>query len=131
MALTVASFRADFPEFNDGILFPDAVVTTWMAVATTLFQDSLDRWGTLLQTAQELATAHYLVLSARDRSTKAVGGIPGEVRGLATAEAVDSVSVSYDVQTSAPDGGGNWNATSYGQRLFQLMRLMGAGASQL
>ncbi len=61
--LTVAQFRTDFPEFADKSIYSDASVTTWLNVALALLKNT-DRWGALLTTGQELATAHYLVLAA-------------------------------------------------------------------
>lgn len=130
MTLTVAQFRTDFSEFADVSKYPDSLVTLWLTVALSLVGNT-DRWGTLLWTAQELVTAHYLVLAARDRAAAVSGATPGTVQGLVTAEAAADLSTSYDVEALLLENAGLWNQTTYGQRYFSLSRLAGAGGIQL
>lgn len=128
--LTVAQFRTDFPEFADSTLYPNALITTWLTVVAALITNTL-AWGTLLTLGQELAVAHYLVLAARDLAAAAAGTPPGQVQGLQTANAVGEVSVSYDVASVSFVDAGFWNATTYGLRLYQLFRVIGAGGLQI
>ncbi len=130
MTPTVAQFRSDFPEFADTSKYPDALIATWLAVASVEVANA-QRWGTLLATAQELVTAHYVVLATRDRAAGANGGTPGTPQGLETAQAVGPVSVSYDHTPLLSEDAGAWNQTTYGQRYYKLARLIGAGGMQI
>jgi hypothetical protein len=127
--LTVAQFRADFPEFADRTKYPDALITQWIAVAQNLVNPS--RWGALLLTGQELVTAHFVVLAVRDRAAAQSGELPGTAPGLATAQAAGPVSASYDYSLLLSAEAGSWNQTSYGQRFYKFLRLLGAGPVQL
>jgi hypothetical protein len=128
--MTLNQFRSDFAEFADTSKYPDALITFWLTVTSKLI--NVDRWGDLSDQGQELMTAHYLSLAARDRATAAApGAIPGQLTGVVTAKSVDDVSVSYDVSSMLNADAGSWNQTTYGARYFQLARLMGAGGIQL
>jgi uncharacterized protein DUF4054 len=128
--LTVAQFRTDFPEFADTSKYPDSLVTMWLTVALSLVGNT-QRWGTLLSTAQELVTAHYLVLASRDRAAAASGATPGTPQGLVTGESASDLSTNYDVNALLLENAGLWNQTTYGQRYFALSRFAGAGGIQL
>jgi hypothetical protein len=128
--LTVAQLRADFPEFADPSLYPDTLITFWLTVATTRVQNA-DRWATLLTNAQELLTAHYLVIAGRDRAASLAGATPGQLVGLQTAKAAADLSASYDYSELLIEGAGFWNQTTYGQRYFELAHLIGAGGIQI
>lgn len=128
--LSVGQFRGDLPEFTDPSVYPDLLVSMWMAVAVAQVQNT-DRWATLLVTAQELVTAHYLVLAVRDRIAGANGGTPGTPEGLMTAQTVGPVSGSFDFTLTLSATAGQWNQTTYGTRYYALARLMGAGGIQL
>jgi hypothetical protein len=121
---TVAQFRSDFPEFSDPATYPDSLITMWLTVASQLVNP--ERWGALLTIGQELFTAHYVVIAARDQAAAAVT-IPGTVRGLQTAKSVGDVSASYDFSSLLNPDAGFWNQTTYGQRFYGFQRLMGAG----
>jgi hypothetical protein len=128
---TVAQFRIDYPEFADPSKYPDSLIGTWLAVATSQVANA-DRWGAaLLTTAQELVCAHYVVIAMRDRAAATNGSIPGQVAGLQTAKSVGDVSVSYDYTSLLLTDAGFWNQTTYGQRYFSLARMIGAGGMQL
>lgn len=126
--MTPAQFRIDFPEFADPSKYPDSLITYWLAVAANLV--NLTQWGNLSNLAQELVTAHFVVLAARDQATASAQGIPGVVSGPQTAKAVGSISASYDTAASTLMGGASWNMTSYGIRFINLSRLIGAGGLQ-
>ena len=127
--MTLTQFRSDFPEFADTSKYPDSLATLWLTVASRLI--NVDRWGDLADIGQELVAAHYLTMAARDRTTAAASGIPGQLAGVVTAQSVDDISVSYDVASVVNADAGMWNQTSYGARYFQLLRLVGAGGIQL
>jgi hypothetical protein len=128
--LTIAKFRADFPEFADQSVYPDAQIAGPLTIAATLIQNAT-RWGALLVMGQELVAAHYLVLAARATAAAANGATPGTAEGLLASEAAGPLSASYDYSTSAMESGGQWNLTSYGQRYYSLARVFGAGGIQL
>jgi hypothetical protein len=127
---SVEQFRSDFPEFTDTTLYPDSLVTAWLTVATTLLSNA-SRWGTLLTTGQELVTAHYIVLQARDQAAASAGGTPGTPSGLQASKSVGDVSVNYDYSRTTYEGAAFWNLTSYGQRYYAMARMMGAGGIQV
>jgi hypothetical protein len=127
--LTVAQFRSDFPEFADPSKYPDSQIVFWIALATNLVDPK--RWATLAQMGVELATAHWLVVSARDRALAKMGATPGAPIGLQTSKSVADLSVSYDYTAVMAEGAGFWNQSSYGQRYFALARMFGAGGLQI
>ena len=129
MTVTPAQLRTDFPEFNDPTRYPDSLIQTWLTVAQSLVNPN--RWVELTNIGIELVTAHHLVLSVRDQTASAVGGVPGVMTGPTSAKAVDKVSTSYDTNAAALDGAGMWNLTSYGARYLSLARMFGAGGLQI
>lgn len=129
MAVTVASFRADFPEFTSNTAYPDATVAFWLGLAGKML--SADRWGDLTDYGIELFVAHNITLAARDLKTADAGGFGGSGAGVTSSKTVDKVSVSYDTAAATIEGAGNWNLTTYGTRYIQLARLVGAGGVQL
>jgi uncharacterized protein DUF4054 len=127
--LTPAQFRTDLPEFADESQYPDSMIQTWLTVSGNLVDPV--RWGTLTITGQELATAHYVVMAARDQTAANAGTEPGRPAGLRTQKSAAGLSASYDYTATVVEGGGAWNQTSYGQRYFSIARLMGAGGLQI
>ncbi len=123
------AFVTDFPEFANASAYPTATIQLWLSVATNLLDPI--QWGALLTIGTELFVAHNLALSAQAQKAAAMGGVPGQSSGPLAAKAVDKVSAAYDVGAVALDGGGEWNATSYGRRYLGLARLIGAGGVQL
>lgn len=129
MTVTPSQLRTDFPEFNDPTRYPDSLIQTWLTVAQSLVNPS--RWVELTNIGIELVTAHHLVLSLRDETAAAVGGIPGTMNGPTSVKAVDKVSTSYDTNAAMLDGAGFWALTSYGMRYLSLARMFGAGGLQI
>lgn len=127
--VTVAQFRADFPEFADQVRFTDAAVARQLRMAAALLGEQT--WGDLWGYGIELRAAHYLTLGARTAATAAVGGLAGAVTGILTSKSVDKVSASYLAGAVTNEGAGFWNTTSYGVEFYQLMLQMGAGPIQL
>lgn len=126
--VTVASFRADFPEFADATRYPDTRVQFWLTLAYKRL--NVVRWADLLDYGVELFTAHNLALAPR-LGAGGSAGAPGLTTGLQTSKSVGSVSVSYDVSTGVVEGGGNWNLTAYGVQWLQLAGIVGAGPLQV
>jgi len=127
VSVTAASFRTDFPEFANTSAYPDATVNFWLGIASKRM-DPL-RWGELLDPGIELYIAHNLALSRPGVVAAAGGGVPGAA-GIISSKAVGSVSKSYDTSTASVDGAGNYNATTYGTRYYELLMMFGAGGVQ-
>lgn len=125
MAVTYSTFVGVFTEFADATAYPQSTVDFWMGQAA--FQLNANRLRNSYDLAVMLFTAHNLVLGKRNSQAASAGGAPGQVTGPQTSKAVDKVSVSYDTGAVSYPGAGEWNATSYGQRLYRLLRAAGAG----
>jgi hypothetical protein len=120
MTIDVPGFRAAFPVFADTTKFSDSEVTFWLNQAYATY--TIDTFGAQLDMAAMLFTAHFIVLSARDQALVALGGIPGAPPGIASSKSVGPASISYDLNLTSSAGAGIWNATSYGQRLYAIIR---------
>lgn len=125
MAITVAQFRIDYPEFTDTVTYPNSGVTYWLTLAYQLLNP--DRWGAQIDTAAELFVAHNLALEARAQAEATNGVIPGTTTGPISSKSVDKVSVSFDVGSGIQPDAGHWNLTVYGTRFIRLVRMFGAG----
>jgi len=125
---TVSEFRTAFPEFADGVKYPDTLVQLWLDVSVRLV--NADRWAELTNLGIMLATAHSVVIGARSAAAAAKGLPPGGVAGIQSSKSADGLSASYDVSSVTEQGAGQWNSTVYGTRYFQMLKLMGAGPLQ-
>ena len=128
MAITIPTFRQQFPEFSDPVTYSDVVIQVWDTVALSLLDPT--RWGTLLVYGESLFVAHHLVIGARDLNTAIAGGTPGGVQGPTASKAVDKVSVSYDTAAASLEDGAFWNSTRYGIQFLTLARQIGMGGNQ-
>lgn len=131
MAVDAAKLRTDFPEFASEVTYPTTLITFWLDVMDKLMRPAVLRWDTLYDPGLELATCHQLVLEAQAQKSSAFGGPPGVNTGPQSQKAVDKVSASFDTQASIELDGGHWNLTVYGTRFLRLVRMMGAGATQV
>lgn len=136
MTVSVESFRATFRAFNDPGKFPDDAVTYYIQLATNFLAGSAlsagNRFDPLsLDRAVSLYMAHQLTLDARDVDAVVAGAVPGELEGVATAKAVDKVSISMDSKAVTFDDEPFWNQTRFGVQLIDLVRMFGAGGIQL
>ncbi|MGI4851703.1 MAG: DUF4054 domain-containing protein [Janthinobacterium lividum] len=122
--VTYASFVLAFPEFGNTTLYPAAQIEFWLSLAYS--QLNAFRFGTQLPLAVMLFIAHNIVLSARETQAGTSGQIVGSVQGPMSSKSVGPLSVSY-AGTTGIEGGGAWNYTSYGQRLYTMMRAFAAG----
>lgn len=130
MAVSPAGFRAVFPEFASTTIYPDTQVQFWLTLAGKML--IVCRWGDVLEEGTYLYAAHNLYLQPRVSGSLTDPGPAGAAGGgMVSQKSVDKVSISYDTASVAVEGGGDWNATSYGRRFYQLMMLIGAGAIQL
>lgn len=125
---TVNGFRLAFPAFASVQNYPDSVVQ--MQLDLSLLRMNAERWGNLLDYGSYLFTAHHLSIRRSEALAAAAGGAPGQGGGLLTSKSVDGVSMSYDVSTTANEGAGYWNQTSFGREFWQLARTMGIGPLQ-
>ena len=129
MAITVKQLRIDYPEFSDESLYIDSQIQFWLNFAYKFLD--IRRWGTSLDLAAELYTAHNLVIEIRAQATAETGAPPGESQGMVSSKSVDKVSLSYDTSSIAQEGAGHWNLTIYGLRYIRLARMFGSGGIQL
>lgn len=130
--VTVAQFRANFTEFASTTTFPNSMVQFWLNVAYQMLNAS--RWGRQLDLGAQLYAAHNCILEARMNAEAANGGIPGASGsgiGVVNSKSVDKVSVGLDVSAMQQEFMGAYGLTVFGVRLWQLIRLFGAGPLQV
>jgi len=129
--MDVAAFRESFPQFTADLV-PDARVQFHLTVAGKLLPAT--RWGDLLDQGVGLYVAHQLTLELEAlKAHDGTGGI-GAAAGAVTSETKTVGSMSHAVtragasgQGSALVNAGQYNSTVYGQQLWQLMQVVGAG----
>lgn len=126
--MDVAGFREAFPSFTEA-LHPDARVAFWLRAAAMRL--SPERWGDMLDDGVALFVAHQLTLEAEvNKSGDGTGGADA-ARGPVASESktVGPVSSSkgYAGASTAKADAGHWNATIYGQQLYEMMRMFGVG----
>ncbi|MET3409467.1 DUF4054 domain-containing protein [Methylobacterium sp. 1030] len=128
MTVTLASFRAAFPEFA---AYPDTAVTYNLGLASRLLSPA--RWGELYDDGVQFVTAHNLALSPNSATVAGSGGgaAIGVPTGIVSAKSVGPISKTIDTSIGLEDGAGLYGATSYGRRYYQLLTLIGAGGIQL
>jgi hypothetical protein len=129
LLVPVSQFRRDFPEFADATKFPESTILYWMAVASLLL--NAQRWCDALYLATELYVAHNIVFEAQAQQTSLKGGFPGLSKGAISAESAGQVSINFDTTMTLEKDAGNYNYTVYGQRLWRLIQLFGAGPVQI
>lgn len=134
--ITPESFRAVFREFAQTDVYPDDAITFYAALAANFLNGSTSsvgqRWDDVsLDFGNRLFIAHHLALGQRAVAVAQAGGVPGDVKGPATAKAVDKVSQSFDSKAVTWENEAFWNQTQYGIRLVDLAKLFGAGGVQL
>lgn len=126
--MDAAGFRAAFPAFT-AELFPDARVAFWLSVGSKRI--SAERWDDLYEQGLCLFTAHNLTLeraaSLDPTGTGGMSAAAGPVTSESKTVGPISKSKSYSQATTANPAAGQWNATIYGQQLYELMRLIGVG----
>lgn len=113
-----ALFLQQFPEFSDAAAYPAGNVQTWIIAGAEQIDQC--RYGNQYNLAVCLFIAHNVVLAAHD--AKSGGGAAGPV----VSKTIDKLSVSYGT-TTAIEGAGIYNLTSYGQRLYKMMQTFNSG----
>lgn len=129
--MTPAEFRATpiGKAFANTTTFPDGDVTFWLDIAAKSLRETV--WTSdFLNLATALFVAHYLSLDAQ-AARGAAGGVPGVGGGVVSSKTVGSVSVSYDVGAAMDPRAKHWNLTSYGVRLWAMIRMAGMGGVQI
>jgi len=130
--MDVAGFREAFPSFTLA-LHPDVRVAFWLRAAALRLPP--DRWGDMFDDAVALFVAHNLTMEAE--TTKATDGTGGAqaARGPLASESKTigpvATSKAYAGTATAQPGAGHWNATIYGQQLYELIKLIGVGGLQV
>ncbi len=129
--MDVTVFREAFPQFT-AELVPDVRVQFHLTLAGKLLPAK--RWDDLLDQGMGLYVAHQLTLElAALKAQDGTGGIDAAA-GAVTSETKTVGSMSHAVtragasgQGSALVNAGQYNSTVYGQQLWQLMQIVGAG----
>jgi len=127
--MDLTAFRTNFPEFSNTTTYPDAQLIFWSTWAESMLNQC--KFGTMWANAVMLYTAHEITLAAQNVQAAAVGGSPGQSGGIANSKTVGGVSVGYDSQIQSEKDAGWWNRTTYGQQLWRLIQMFGAGAIEL
>ena len=115
MTVTVAAFRARFPEFTDDIVYPDARIDIFIEDAQLVYMGADEkRWSGKYDYAQAHLAAHLLV------SGEASGAGDSSVKvGPVSSKSAGGVSVTRAVATKdRSDGDDFYMGTVYGQRFL-------------
>jgi hypothetical protein len=127
--ITPNDFRQRFREFADPQINTDSAIEFWAGIGASMLPAG--RWGSMHDYGVSLFVAHHLAIAQREERSAEVGGPIGNVVGPQTSKSVDKVSASYDTAAVALSDAGFWNMTTYGIRLIQQARMVGAGGVQL
>lgn len=111
-------FVTVFPEFSDGRVYPADRVGFWIDQAEIQVSD--DVFGESSELAAMLFVAHNLALGGGSGSS-------GASVAPVTSKTVGPISKSFDTTVAAWEKAGIFNGTSYGQRLYALLRAHGSG----
>ena|SRR5208337_3588694 len=135
MSVTPASFRFDFAEFTNPVVYTNNSINYWINLATLLINPCLlggsplvpsNPPATLYDVAVELFTAHNLVLEQPAIAAAENNGVPGVTTGPISSKHAGPVSVSYAVNLGVDPEDGQYNLTIYGTRFINLYKLAGA-----
>jgi hypothetical protein len=129
VTVTATSFLQTFPEFADSSTYTPGKIAFWLAVATTRIDPSV--WDTLTDQGVQLYMAHNLALDGAAKRASDNGTLPGQATGALASKSAGGLGAGYDTGSSAEAGAGQFNATTYGQRYFELMQMFGAGGLSL
>jgi len=125
--VTVSKFRADFPAFKNSTIVPDGTIQFWLDFVQNGPALDPGRWGNWWTTGIELFVAHNTALDTEAAGDAARGLPPGFSQGVLNSQSVDKASAGYDTSSVLDPNAGHWNLTIYGQRLYRMMRIIGAG----
>lgn len=130
MTVSYSSFIEAFPEFANPETYPPGTFLFWQGIAALRLNAS--RWGALLDFGAQLFVAHNMLEQARALKVAESGGTSvGQVTGPLSAKAIDKISMAFNTDAVTVEGAGDWNATTYGIRFYQLALQLGSGGLQL
>ncbi|HEY5084246.1 MAG TPA: DUF4054 domain-containing protein [Rhizomicrobium sp.] len=132
--ITPAQLRANFPEFANQSRYPTGLIQFWLTWAYSMLNAS--RFSTMLDSYAQLFAAHNIAIERRAMdeaqvANNAQSGTVGLTTGPMSAKSVDKVSVSYDTAASLDPDAGHWNLTIYGTRMWEGIKMFGAGPVQI
>lgn len=127
--MDITRFRQSFPEFGDFSVYPDELICFWSNVAELQVRECI--WKKMWCTGVMLYTAHEVTLAVQNINAANVGGTPGLSGGVPNQKTVGAASIGYDSQANSEKDGGYWNLTNYGKQFLRLVKIFGAGATQL
>lgn len=136
---TLEDFFKIYPQFGLNTENKYAIPLPVMEMYLNLANASINkkRWHNSWEIGMCLFIAHFLTLYIESTSNPDSGasGIieAGRAKGLDTSMSVDGVSVStdYGILAESVSGWASWRATSYGQQLTALGKLMGKGGMMI
>lgn len=117
MAVTVAQFRIDFPQFADDTAYPDSNIERSLTRSALRLDSTV--WGSLYDEAQSYLAAHLLAVSGSANLTQ---GLIGQVT---TITIPGEISVSGGSGSSGSSSG--YSSTTYGQQFEELQKLIYGG----
>lgn len=136
MTITPTQMRTDFTEFASTSRYPDSLLQFWLNWSYLMLNTSRFKPQATLDMAAELFAAHNVSVerTAMDQAAiaSAAGtGMVGFNSGPVNSKSVDKVSVGFDPSVVTDPDAGFWNLTIYGARLWQLIKMFGAGPVQI
>lgn len=114
-APTKATFVGLFPTFA---AVTDAQYTFWSAQAVLVTEPIQDCLGDQMDLATMLATAHHLTQNGIGTGAESVVA----AQGATGFKSIKSGTLSLDRGESSSGSGGDWSTTSYGARLYPLLK---------
>lgn len=128
MAIDVAGFRSNFPEFKSTTIYPDSMVNLWLTYAYILLPAR--RWCTVLDLGAQLYTAHNLTMQGLSTAEGGNGAPPGMTVGPISSKTVGELTIAYDTAMGAHADDGPFASTRYGTLLLHMARQFGSGPIQ-
>lgn len=128
--LTVETFRAAFPAFQDPSMYPSEQIQFWIDQA--MLNPPINQWriGQFYDQAILFWIAHNLTLE-RYVANMSVSGQAAIGIGAPASKSVNGVSISYDNSLSSDPQAGPYNLTIYGQRFWMYLKMAGAAGNEV
>lgn len=139
MTTNTQTFRDHYPEFSDIGVYPESMVKFYLDWAYDMLNNrptqdpnfcgipGPPRWGIMLDRYAELWCAHSCAIEAQAKQTADAGGIPGYSTGAVSSETVGPIGVTYNASVGIEENSGWFGLTSYGNRLFSMILMVGSG----
>lgn len=118
--MTPAEFKSAFPAFVNE---PNADVQRHINASVPFL--NVARWGAKYPAGVGLWVAHSITVEKQDRAAAATGA--PVMAMMATHKQVGSVSVSYSAEAIKRLGQNYYLRTTYGERFWQMARMVGFG----